>query len=463
MDAALTELKRHESELALLKKKWESIVARSFQRQQQQHQQQSSASSSSRHNTSQSISTISSASPNTSPTPRSHSTLHPAQTSHSLDLSLLSTTFDASDLLSTGNERQHGHSSNGSDPQIEIPESVKAAGNWLGAHLGRVLEAAVGMPPPAGAPSESEPLEGKRREREGGNALESLIEEEENEEEEGDEAKKRRESQASSTSTDTTSGSGGKESTAASSVIGDEGVSSIQTIKTSPLRQKPKQERSASPLSTRRAERLYTSPPPSSSSTANTFPPPSSHSSTAPSTSPSHSRSKSSLSSFSDGWSSINKRWTNLTESETFKNSKRATLGLVDTFEQGLAQALGPLEPPSLSPTPGNESNERRRSSIPSPFLGSSPKPNHGTGERNLMTDVPISPMPGQGLSSVFASWSKGKEDHQKKQQKEESLQKEKGKAKDLTPNSNGNGFDWSAFQDQEDKKEDEVEDWPAW
>jgi len=334
--------------------------------------------------------------------------------------------------------------------------------------LGRVLEAAVGMPPPAGAPSENEPLEGKRREREGGAALESLIEEEEDEEEDGDEAKRRRESQASSTSTDTTSGSAGKESTAASSVTGDEGVSSLHAIKTSPLRQKPKQERSASPLATRRTERLYTSPPSSSSSTANTFPPPSSsssHSASAPSTSPSHSRSKSSLASFSDGWSSINKRWTNLTESETFKNSKRATLGLVDTFEQGLAQALGPLEPPSLSPNPGNESNERRRSSIPSPFLsGSSPNPNHREGERNLMTDVPISPMPGQGLSSVFASWSKGKEDHQKKQQKEEVLQKDKGKGKDTTPNSNGNGFDWSAFQDQEEeKKEEEVEEWPAW
>jgi hypothetical protein len=32
--------------------------------------------------------------------------------------------------------------------RMEIPESVKAAGNWLGGALGRVLEAAVGMPPP---------------------------------------------------------------------------------------------------------------------------------------------------------------------------------------------------------------------------------------------------------------------------------------------------------------------------
>jgi hypothetical protein len=52
----------------------------------------------------------------------------------------------------------------------------------------------------------------------------------------------------------------------------------------------------------------------------------------------------------------------------------------------------------------------------------------------------------------VFASWSKGKE-----KEKERREEKGKGKAKD-------NGFDWSAFQD-EDKKdhEEEVEEWPAW
>ncbi|GAA5998803.1 hypothetical protein JCM5350_006401 [Sporobolomyces pararoseus] len=463
------ELKRHESELALLKKKWESIVARSFQQQQQQQQH-----SSSRHGPSQSISTVSSASPNTSPTPRSAS-LHPVNSSstHSLDLSLLSTSFDASELLSSATDGESRHRSVGSDPQIEIPESVKAAGNWLGGALGRVLEAAVGMPPPTDAPGE---VEGKRREREGGTGmLESLREEEEEEEEEGEEGlgDRRRESQASSIETESTSGSTEKQSTAASSVQEDDGTNTatLSQIKTSPLRRKPVQERSASPLSSSSARRLFTSPPPpasSASSNNNTFPPPASSASPSSSTtSPSHNRTRSSLSSFSDSWSSLNKKWTNLTESETFKNSKRATLGLVNTFEEGLTAALGPLEPPSLSPSMSREHSSGggsdRRATNTSPFFGGgspsnghSPTPNESNGERRL-TEVPISPMPGQALSGVFASWSKGSQ--QKEKEKREEKGKGKGKAKE---ESHNNGFDWSAFQDQKEGEE-EVEDWPAW
>ncbi|GAA5950597.1 hypothetical protein JCM3765_000545 [Sporobolomyces pararoseus] len=455
------ELKRHESELALLKKKWESIVARSFQQQQQQH-------SSSRHGPSQSISTVSSASPNTSPTPRSAS-LHPinSTSTHSLDLSLLSNTFDASELLSSATDGESRHRSSGSDPQIEIPESVKAAGNWLGGALGRVLEAAVGMPAPADAPGE---VEGKRREREGGTGmLESLQEVEEEEEGEEGLGDRRRESQASSIETESTSGSTEKQSTAASSVQEDDGThNALSQIKTSPLRRKPVQERSASPLSSSSARRLFTSPPPASSASSNnTFPPPASASPASSTTSPSHNRSRSSLASFSDSWSSLNKKWTNLTESETFKNSKRATLGLVNTFEEGLTAALGPLEPPSLSPSMsrehssgGGEGGSDRRGSNTSPFLGGgssstghSPNPNDSNGERRL-TEVPISPMPGQALSSVFASWSKGT-------QKEKEKREEKGKGK-AREESHNNGFDWSAFQDQKEGEE-EVEDWPAW
>lgn len=50
------------------------------------------------------------------------------------------------------------------------------------------------------------------------------------------------------------------------------------------------------------------------------------------------------------GWGALGKKWTAVTESETFKNSKKTTIGLLDTFEQGLATALGPLDPPPLSP-----------------------------------------------------------------------------------------------------------------
>lgn len=482
--ASRAELKRHESELSLLKNKWESIVARSFQQQQQQQ------SSTPRHASSQSFSTVSSASPNTSPTPRTAS-LHPAST-HSLDLSLLSTTFDGSEILSSvASSASVGvdprHRSAGSDPQIEIPESVKAAGNWLGGALGRVLEAAVGMPPPSEAPPE---LEGKRRERDGGaGGLEILREEDEenvDDNEADDLRESRRESRTSSieTESESTSGSAEKDSTAASSVQGDDAAPSAHAVKTSPLRRKPVPERSSSPhSSSSTARRLFSTSSAASAASSrgdNTFPPPRAASSlgASTSTSPSHARTRSSLASFSDSWSSLNKRWTDLTESETFKNSKRATLGLVDTFEQGLAQALGPLEPPSLSPAmsrqgSGSGSGDRERdrahdrSPRPSPFLGPSsssphsPNPN-GEDSRRRLTEVPISPMPGQALSSVFASWTRGKD---KKDEEHEAARVDKGKAPahDSEPNHHKNGFDWSAFQDQKGESDEDVEEWPAW
>ncbi|GAA5939270.1 uncharacterized protein JCM15063_004472 [Sporobolomyces koalae] len=434
------ELKRHESELALLKRKWESIIARSFERQQS-----SSASPAPRHAASQSISTVSTASPNTSPTPRS-AVLHPATAAHSLDLSLLSNTFDTSERLADSNGRSAGIG----EPPIEIPESVKAAGNWLGGALGRVLEAAVGMPPPSEPPQEHEALEGRRREREGAVApLESLREEDEEEEEEGQDGSDRKSaSRASSTASDRTRTSGDKASTAPSSVVGDDNLRA------------PQQDGGKfSPSSS--SGRSF---PTEAQASRTSFPPPASSSLAPPSTSPSHGRTLSSLASFSDGWSSINKRWTNLTESETFKNSKRATMGLVDTFEQGLAQALAPLEPPNLSPT--LERTRRRSSSISSPFLastlgassaGNSPNPQRSEQDDRpspRVNQIPISPMPGQALSSMFASWSnstnpsKGKEP-----ERERKDDRSKAKAQ--------NGFDWSAFQDQD--KADDVEEWPAW
>ncbi|GAA6010450.1 hypothetical protein JCM10207_001310 [Rhodosporidiobolus poonsookiae] len=384
------ELKRHEGELAALKKKWESIVARSLQQQQQQ---------ASSHPRNLSISTVSSASPNTSPTPRQSAVLHPAHTAHSLDLSLLSSTFDATDLDGSGV---------GPETPIEIPESVKAAGTWLGNQLGRVLDATVGLP----SPSEERP-----------NALESLKEVEEEDEEDGDEARsRRRESKGSSVETDASSTASfpgaSARSTAPSSVAGSEDtVSPLQPgASTFDTPAKP------SSASVRR-QQLFT-PPPSASSAHSHHTPSASSSSpfTPPSAGLTHSRSRSTaLSTLSGGWTSLNRKLSALSESETFKNSKRATLGLVDTFEQGLASALGPLEPPALdalavepvSPTRRSRPHPQRRASdIPSPFLAASGSPpaapsasaSAGIADASLPGATLV---PGQGLGSVFSSWAR--------------------------------------------------------
>ncbi|BGP51088.1 hypothetical protein JCM10450v2_007017 [Rhodotorula kratochvilovae] len=348
------ELKRHESELALLKKKWESIVARSLQ---QQHVQAHSPNPS--HPRNASISTVSTASPNTSPTPRSAPTLH---STHSLDLSLLSSTFDGSELDGGSTESP-----------IEIPESVKAAGNWIGGALGRVLEAAVGMPPPTSDEPEL-PVNGL-----------GIVQEEDEEEEQDGERERRRESKASSVETDvasTVSGLAGTHSTAPSSVASEDTVSPQQPgefdrsarpaspIKLPPLRPKPTPPRSSSPHASR--QRLFT--PPAHGASTSTPPSAGSHLS--------HSRSRSTaLDALSGGWSSLNRKWTQLSESETVQNTRRATLGLVDTFEQGLAQALGPLEPPPLEPLPPQSPTRRAH--------------------------PPRSSSMGQGLASVLSSFSK--------------------------------------------------------
>lgn len=422
-----TELKRHESELAQLKKKWESIVARSLQ---QQHVQARSpnpnASSSHGHPRNPSVSsTVSSASPNTSPTPRSHRALH---STHSLDLSLLSSTFDGTDL-SPGHAAPAPGAVGTTDSPIEIPESVKAAGTWLGDALGRVLEVAVGMPPPT---SEAGEVGGHAHAQVQGLGI---VEEEDEEDEaaggEGAERARRRESKASSVETDGVASTvGAPLSTAPSSLASSDDVGSSRlgvadpaspARQRSPMRTKPTPPRSTSPQTTR--QHLFT--PPSNGPSTNPH-------STPPSSSLSHSRSRSTaLDALSGGWSSLNRKWTQLSESDTLKNTRRATLGLVDTFEQGLAQALGPLEPPQMSPplhghghaqlpraspssTAAHAQAQRDGREQVSPLSGSSfssstPRapPSSATTTARDPAPLPGALVPGQGLSSVFASFSR--------------------------------------------------------
>ncbi|GAA5875088.1 hypothetical protein JCM3774_003424 [Rhodotorula dairenensis] len=325
------ELKRNEADLATLKNKWQAIVARSLQAQAYQPYVPS------QHRSSPSIATTAStASPNTSPTPRPALLPH---ATHSLDLSLLSSTFEPADynldgITPPGAGGRLGHGGDASP--MEIPESVKAAGTWLGGALGRVLEAAVGMPPPLD--EKDDQYEGSRRrgdddvydwssmtgpQRETTTGL-GIVNEEEEEDGEGE--------------GEVTSKIPGRTSATMSSGLG----SSLRAPSS------PKVIRSAR------------SPPSPASGTASPVPlSPSSLSPSSAGTSPTHSRSRSAFSGLLSD--KLTSRWAALSSSEVVQSSKRATLGLVDTFEQGLAHALGPLEPPPLPPFEQQQQRERRR------------------------------------------------------------------------------------------------------
>lgn len=398
-------MKRHESELALLKKKWESIVARSLQ---QQAYTMTASSSSSAHRAHPSIS--STASSNTSPTPR-HATLPPT---HSLDLSLLSSTFDG----------PPDGESEASTP-IEIPESVKAAGTWIGGALGRVLEVAVGMPTGMEGPN--------------GHAQQTevrglgIVKEEEEDEGDGDKAD-------------------GQERLNRSSMDGSAQASTSHTyasdVESTSSHARPIPPLTSTSPSLSRSSRLF-SPPPSSSS---------------PSTSPTHARTRSSLSLLSSSFSS---KWAQLSSSEVVQNSKRATMGLVDTFEQGLAQALGPLE---LPPIEGEGDDERRRrpsrEELPSPFLRQgSVEPKDApaqqrtaparTPNQQQRANGPLMPafgaVPGQGLSSMFASLSSAVSSHASSppppmSQSHADKTPTASTFADASSTQGQGGWDWSAF-----------------
>lgn len=388
----------------MLKKKWESIVARSLQQQAYT----SSSSTSSAHRAHPSIS--SSGSPNTSPTPRPHSSLPPT---HSLDLSLLSSTFDAP---------PDGEGE--SNTPIEIPESVKAAGTWIGGALGRVLEVAVGMP------TGMDGINGHAQGQQEARGLGIVREEEEEEGEEGEKGERR----------DRPSMDGSAAASTSQTQTRD-----AETI-SSHARLVPPRTSSSPTLS--RSSRLFSAPPSTSS----------------PSTSPTHARTRSSLSLLS---SSLSSKWAQLSSSEVVQNSKRATMGLVDTFEQGLAQALGPLE---LPPIEGEGRDERRstKEDAPSPFLRdesagqtsataqqrAAPSRSPNLQQRSTGQSLPnFGAVPGQGLSSMFASLSSAVSSHATSPPPPASSNPDKtptastfADASSASTGQGQGGWDWSAF-----------------
>ncbi|GAA6015445.1 hypothetical protein JCM8202_002472 [Rhodotorula sphaerocarpa] len=368
------ELKRNEADLAALKHRWQAIVARSLQAQAYQPYVPS------QHRSSPSIATTAStSSPNTSPTPRPASLPH---TTHSLDLSLLAGSVDSVTYNPDGTVAPRGLNGESSP----IPDSVKAAGTWFGSALGRVLEAAVGMPPPHEEQRQDDsgmetPVAATFEEGVATAGL-GIVQEEEDEEETAETAPRARSS---------------AESGGARPPPRHAPTLSITTSDESPT----------SPVSSREA----TSPSGSVSRSARSPPSPSASS---PSISPSHARTRSAFSGLlSDRLSS---RWAALSSSEMLQSSKRATLGLVDTFEQGLAHALGPLEPPPLPQAADERRDELRRRDRPpgtpaeetarrSPAAAGATA---GTGAGSQRLPMPGA-TPGQGLASLFAMPSSGR------------------------------------------------------
>jgi hypothetical protein len=88
------------------------------------------------------------------------------------------------------------------------------------------------------------------------------------------------------------------------------------------------------------------------------------------------------------------------------QSSKRATLGLVDTFEQGLAHALGPLEPPPLPPF--EQQQHQQRSRADEADRTRTEEEQQQQQQRNAQARRLPMPgaTPGQGLASLFAAAS---------------------------------------------------------
>lgn len=410
------DLRRHEEELAQLKKKWEGIVAKSLRsddpptttsmpRLSPDLMKRASSSTipssgKSRHSISSSTSSTASsaASPHSSPTPRNNVPLH------SLDMSLLSSTFDADHVAAEYDS-----------PELELSESVQAAKAWMGGMFGKVLEAVGGTGDEAtpAVPLSHHPGSGSN-----GSALDVLREEDEDNEylrTKGDQssaptgfeaslddpkrtarslaqnAENEGKHKGSLASTSSVSSSVSDPSLTGSHIEQAEAVFAPASTNKQPV---PHRATKPGPVSS--SSKIYaTAYPPRTGSVTSELDAAhprhtttASHSSAAASSG--HARTRSTLDMLSGGWSSFNKRLTAVTESPAFQNSKRATLGLVDTFENGLAAALGPLEPPPLEPLVqhGNEhghGHERERRGT-DPEAASPPPP---LPEKSLLTKRP--------------------------------------------------------------------------
>ncbi|KAK4705452.1 hypothetical protein P7C70_g741, partial [Phenoliferia sp. Uapishka_3] len=364
------ELKRHEEELKNLKKKWEAIVAKSL------------ASSTPPTTTSLPRPSVAAdakrfsrnSSPSVSPHLSSSSKMgsvssRPAPT-HTLDLSLLSSTFDSNSYESDQSM------TTGQDIDIEIGESVQAAKAWVGGVFGKLIDSVSGI---------EEQLQPSTTIVDEKDHRLDVLQEEDEDAEEGQTPKfksspeghssaasassteaSRRDSTISTMSTDSSSSFFGSLATpngrprSSSSVSGGTGASSSSS---STL---------AGPTATRSSPSIFSlsmgfaslpSGEPVSSIPDRKEALSTSH---APPTRQrpafedgGHARRRSTFdvlgAAAGGGWKSLSGKWAAVQETETFKGTKRATLGFVDQFEKTLSETLGPLDPPTTPPPRNRE------------------------------------------------------------------------------------------------------------
>ncbi|KAL8283687.1 hypothetical protein RQP46_005482 [Phenoliferia psychrophenolica] len=466
------ELKRHEEELQHLKKKWENIVAKSL------------ASSSPPTTTSLPRPSVAAEAKRFSrgdvlpPLPygsRSSNSPRPAPT-HTLDLSLLSSTFDPTSFDSD-------HSLHGQDIDLEIGESVQAAKAWVGGVFGKLLDSVSGiddqLPPIPGAVITNDDDDGR---------LDVLREEEEDEHEssesraplsperagkvtrspEGessaasasstdDNRRDSRGSTLSSASVDSSSSFFGFPNGATTRPRSNSGGSGATVVVPAPT--SPANQQHTSPASPTASVSSVSSifslamglSDPSSSPDLSPAPPakdaaprPRSRpaATNASPTESGHARRRSTFdvlgAAAGGGWKSLSTRWTAVQESETFKGTKRSALGLVDQFERTLTETLGPLDPPGTPPLRPRESLMLASS----PLLGPS--------------DADSTPVPALVPLKNASSWSKTAplSAAAKKASPVVPQEGEPKTPKQSTPTPNGaaaNGsseWDWTAFLD---------------
>lgn len=447
-----TELKRHEAELKHLKSKWESIVAKSL------------ASASPPTTTSLPRPSVAAeakrlardATAALQPLPgtsSASSSPRPAPT-HTLDLSLLSSTFDHPGSFDA--EGPHA----GQEIDLEIGESVQAAKAWVGGVFGKLIDSVSGiddqLPPIQGAIIDEGHLDVLREEEEPDESTTPASPEQKTRSPEGlssaasasSTEDNRRDSRASTISTasaDSSSsffGSLAAASTHANgrprSNSGGSGGTIVVPTSTSSTSLAGGSSTSSNSQSSLFSLAMGLVESPSMPS-----PEPPSKDSPRPRTRPAaaeggHARRRSTFdvlgAAAGGGWKSLSGRWAAVQDSETFKGTKRATLGFVDQFERTLTETLGPLDPPGTPPLRSREAMVQA-----SPLLATSP-------------DLTFAGATPPKALRPAASWTKAAPLSSAK--RASSLSPEIGR-RDASPESASNGappgtseWDWSAFLD---------------
>lgn len=386
----LAELKRHEDELQVLKKKWESLVAQSIStptRKSGEHMRPYA-----RH----SVGGV------PSPDPSAARQLAP----------------HASDPNDPTSDESGGYST----AELELGESVQAAKKWLGGVMSKVVEAVAGPEESLTAPMPSAHLDSLREEdepEEGGSTLKSSAMDSSS-----------RYSTTSTLSIESLSSSLGFGASSRSTPLSSRQTSSSTNepdlASLNPSQILPSSSSSSSIVSAYLYQSSEDEKSPSKARDPSAY---------ARGSEGGHNRRRSTFdmlgSAAGGGWNSIGKRWTGITESETFKNSRRATLSFVDT----ISEVIGPLEG---TPRPGSNGSTPEIGYPASPRR--SPNPNPTTAN---------SPLPSLPSGSAFSGW--GRAAPHSAAAKERNAGAKSPDVGEGTPRAGGvegrtNSWDWTSF-----------------